>query len=382
MVPSYSRKAISGWSNHPCTVTSHKMNENEMGYRGSKSEIQNPQPNKISVKEQRVDGSWFLAKMARNLRCTLMGREICYPIKIPSKQSNKLSYSTLSCNPKLNPWFVTGFSDAESCFSISIYSDSRMKTKWRISPLFVIKLHIKDIAILEAIKYTLGVGVIRNNYATNSVQYRVESIKNLQVIVDHFDKYQLISAKVSDYLLFKQCFELIKKGEHLTEEGVLQLVRIKSSLNWGLSSKLKEAFPNIIPALGPTRARGGLKRPDYLFKGITDPYWVAGFTSGEGSFHLVIRDSNTNNGKDSVSMRFSINLNIREIEIIKGLVTFFKLNRTETIETEATKNFYISPSGKICSSSNYKGFRYCEHNYSVFRKISDSGCKKPRFCRL
>ena len=32
-------------------VTSHKMNENEMGYRGSKS-VNN------TVKEQRVDGSW------------------------------------------------------------------------------------------------------------------------------------------------------------------------------------------------------------------------------------------------------------------------------------------------------------------------------------
>jgi hypothetical protein len=35
-------------------VTSLKMNENEMGYRGSKSEF----IKKNSVKEQRVDGSW------------------------------------------------------------------------------------------------------------------------------------------------------------------------------------------------------------------------------------------------------------------------------------------------------------------------------------
>jgi len=34
------------------------MIEREMGYRGSKSEIQNPQPKLISVKEQRVDGSY------------------------------------------------------------------------------------------------------------------------------------------------------------------------------------------------------------------------------------------------------------------------------------------------------------------------------------
>ena len=57
MVPSYIRKAISGWSNYPGMVTSHKMKETEMGYRGSKSEIL--QNRVISVKEQRVDGSYF-----------------------------------------------------------------------------------------------------------------------------------------------------------------------------------------------------------------------------------------------------------------------------------------------------------------------------------
>jgi hypothetical protein len=36
-------------------VTSHKMNENEMGYRGSKSILL-----LNIVKEQRVDGSYFI----------------------------------------------------------------------------------------------------------------------------------------------------------------------------------------------------------------------------------------------------------------------------------------------------------------------------------
>ena len=43
IVPSYSRKAISGQNNYLGKVTSYKMNENEMGYRGSKSEVVGPQ---------------------------------------------------------------------------------------------------------------------------------------------------------------------------------------------------------------------------------------------------------------------------------------------------------------------------------------------------
>jgi hypothetical protein len=39
MIPSHGRKSVSGWSNDPCTVTSHKMIEKEMDYRGSKSKF-------------------------------------------------------------------------------------------------------------------------------------------------------------------------------------------------------------------------------------------------------------------------------------------------------------------------------------------------------
>ena len=63
------------------------MKETEMGYRGSKSGSL-----KRSVKEQRVDGSWLLNKLAvpvRSLRCTLMGFERNYQIKVLSKQLNQ-----------------------------------------------------------------------------------------------------------------------------------------------------------------------------------------------------------------------------------------------------------------------------------------------------
>jgi hypothetical protein len=244
-------------------VTSHKMKETEMGNRGSKSEFLNLQPKEISVKEQRVDGSYF--GLNPKLRCTLMGFERSYPIKILSKQLNKLFFSTLRNSdnklPKLNPWFITGFTDAEGCFSITVTPDARSKLKWRVSPLFIINLHKKDIAILEAIKNTLVVGKIRTN-GINMSQYLVETFTDLQLIVDHFDKYPLITAKVSDYLIFKECLKIINLREHLTEKGLLKIVGLKSSLNWGISDKLFKAFPNAIP----------INRPEYKFKGITEPF--------------------------------------------------------------------------------------------------------------
>jgi hypothetical protein len=66
---------MSGQTNYLGMVTSYKMRETEMGYRGSKSGIS-------LVKEQRVDGSWFLAQQARNLRYTLIETNFVFYLTI------------------------------------------------------------------------------------------------------------------------------------------------------------------------------------------------------------------------------------------------------------------------------------------------------------
>jgi hypothetical protein len=91
------------------------MIEKEMEYRGSKSDLILK-----SVKEQRVDGSWSSFFKKRYLRCTLMGFERNYQIKILSNQINILrTYSTNNTHKPhifqesvINPWFLTGFADA------------------------------------------------------------------------------------------------------------------------------------------------------------------------------------------------------------------------------------------------------------------------------
>ena len=85
LVPNHNGNVMSGWTNHPCTVISQEMIENEMGYRGSKSVCLNS-----TVKEQRVEGSYCITDKSNlmQLRCTLMGFERNYPIKIPTNQLN------------------------------------------------------------------------------------------------------------------------------------------------------------------------------------------------------------------------------------------------------------------------------------------------------
>ena len=101
-----------------------------MGYRGSKSDFQNPQPNEKSVKEQRIDGSCCIKNNFMQLRYILMDLERGYQVKIPSKQFKSRSYySTLITKSEMNPWFVTGFTDAEGCFTIKTQYNLNLKTK-------------------------------------------------------------------------------------------------------------------------------------------------------------------------------------------------------------------------------------------------------------
>jgi len=88
----------------------------------------------------------------------------------------------------------------------------------------------------------------------------VESFKDLQVIIDHFDNYPLVTAKRLDYDLFKQSFNMI--NEHLTEQGISKLIEIKTSLNKGLTEKLINSFSEI----------SLLKRVDFKFYGIPSSY--------------------------------------------------------------------------------------------------------------
>jgi LAGLIDADG endonuclease len=97
------------------------------------------------------------------------------------------------------------------------------------------------------------------------VQFRVTSIKELEVIIKHFDNFPLITQKLADYQLFKQAYILILNKEHRTIEGLLKLVAIKASINNGLSNELRTkaaSFSNTIPVSRPLVVDQEIKDPN------------------------------------------------------------------------------------------------------------------------
>lgn len=61
---------------------------------------------------------------------------------------------------RLDPFFVTGFVDAEGCFMIRLIKSKTNKIGWQVRPIFKIVLHSKDLHLLEHIQFFLeGLGL-------------------------------------------------------------------------------------------------------------------------------------------------------------------------------------------------------------------------------
>jgi hypothetical protein len=73
-----------------------------------------------------------------------------------------------------------------------------------------------------------GVGSIVR-HSKDSYSLCVSSPKDLiYTVIPHFDKYSLITKKISDDELFKRVVELINEKAHLTVEGLQQIISIKA----------------------------------------------------------------------------------------------------------------------------------------------------------
>ena len=165
-----------------------------------------------------------------------MGFERNYLTVVPSKRKkpslrfytsiiqapNNIVNENLSGNilqKTLNPWFITGFTDAEGSFMCNMIKKPKYKAGWEIQPVFQIKLHVKDFPVILGIQHSLGnIGTVDNSQST--CNFRVRKLKEIIELIKFFDKYPLITRKKGDYLLFKEIVSIIQLKEQLTTEGL------------------------------------------------------------------------------------------------------------------------------------------------------------------
>jgi hypothetical protein len=156
-----------------------------------------------------------------------------FPNIIPADKAN------ISLPDNLNPQWVSGFVAGNGGFSIYTQPTKDYTLSEKVSCIFYITQHIKDLELIKLfIKFfNCGSVNIRSNLATPRCGYYVQNTTLLlEKILPHFDAYPLLSLKQKDYICFKECMTIIKLQKHRTQEG---LNKIKS-LNLEMNSNRKK----------------------------------------------------------------------------------------------------------------------------------------------
>jgi len=137
---------------------------------------------------------------------------------------------------KMAGW-ISGFTDGEGSFVISVINNPTTRFGKQIFPEFVITQGAKSLDALEAIKKFFDCGTIvlnkrYDNHREHLYRYCVRSISELQeIIIPFFDQLPLKTYKQNDFVLFKKVVEMMSEKKHLEEDGWNEILEIASKMN-------------------------------------------------------------------------------------------------------------------------------------------------------
>jgi hypothetical protein len=128
-----------------------------------------------------------------------------------------------------------GFVDAEGCFMVRTLKSSTHKLGINIRLSFTINQHSRDGELIEGLVKYFGYGKYYTSLSLNKVEFRVSRKTEIAKIIQFFDKYPLVGAKLVDYADFKRAADIIKNKVHLTEQDIKEIIKIKAGMNKGRS---------------------------------------------------------------------------------------------------------------------------------------------------
>lgn len=109
------------------------------------------------------------------------------PFSLKDEKSNENKF----IKSELNPYYVSGFLDGESCFHLAIGKYSKYKLGYYVNLGFSIdslRTHKKDEYLMKEIQKFFG-GIDTLKVKLNIVQFRVFSLDELDVILNHLEKF-------------------------------------------------------------------------------------------------------------------------------------------------------------------------------------------------
>ena len=129
-------------------------------------------------------------------------------------------------------YYLAGFADGEGSFNLSFRKRKDYSQPWKISLCFNVSQ--RDRVILALFKRHLKCGTLRSR--RDGVWYfEVNNFRTIREnVIPFFNRFGFLSAKKKrDFAKFKLIAELIAEGNHLSEDGIEKILKIRREMNDG-----------------------------------------------------------------------------------------------------------------------------------------------------
>ena len=177
----------------------------------------------------------------------------------------------------IDPYFITGLTDAEGSFSIMKHKDIRAKYGINIGLRFKITMLVNETELLNMIKpfFKCGALTIGKN---DTISFEVKDIYSLnKYIIPHFCNYPLRGTKHLDFLTFKEAIDIINSKKHLTKEGINEIISMSNTMN---------SYRKLPIEYSPIHTKEN--NSEYI---PINGHYINGFIAGDGCLALNTKDA-------------------------------------------------------------------------------------------
>jgi hypothetical protein len=141
-------------------------------------------------------------------------------------------HNTPALNARNVSEYISGFVDGEGCFSVSFSKRPHLTVGWETKPSFSVSQNYDRSQPLFIMQKHFGCGFMRDGISDKTLKYEVRRLDDLlEKVLPHFEQYPLLSAKQCDVELLKEVCMLMKKGVHITSEGIEKILPLAFNMN-------------------------------------------------------------------------------------------------------------------------------------------------------
>lgn len=134
--------------------------------------------------------------------------------------------------------YLAGFADGEGSFCVSLRRRGDHTMGWQVILSFSISQ--KESYILSQFKRHLGCGVIRQRRGGLYYYMIMNTASVIERVIPFFRKFRFLSAnKRTNFSIFCKIARMVNNKNHLNEEGLEKIIKLRERLNEGRGRKRK-----------------------------------------------------------------------------------------------------------------------------------------------